>query len=102
MRVKHFQRHLFVVHYFRFIYNQRGGEINQLTTGAFTMQKSREEWNRTARQYLRIAFGFDSNTAHEYAESLNQAYADGLSATEAVDRDMDDHFSSDYSRKSDS
>lgn len=63
------------------------------------MQTNREEWNKTARQYLRIAFGFDSNTAKEYAESLNHAYESGLSATDAVDRDMDDQLTSGCFRK---
>jgi hypothetical protein len=53
------------------------------------MHIPREEWNLSVRQYVRVAFGFDSATAESYAESLNEAYRKGFSPTEAVDKDMD-------------
>lgn len=53
----------------------------------------REDWNVQVRQYLRVGFGFGKEAAAEYAESLSDAYQQGLSPTVAVDRDMDELFS---------
>lgn len=56
---------------------------------------SRDDWNLQVRQYARVGYGLDAKTAKEYAESLDQAYENGYSPTDAVDREMSEEFSTD-------